>query len=142
MVDSTLPLDVDINQIATDLNNKADRDLSNTIPSDSFISDSVSWGMPDYANQITGSVASGTYVQVSQDSFVCVYGSDAYTEDIWCYVSPDNGTTTYIVGRRADDTNGNTESTSFTFLVPKDWYFTATIENGVYYHIYPLKGAN
>ena len=103
----------------------------------------VGWGMPDYGNQIVGSYPSyGSWVRVTKDSFVCIWGSDPYDENYWVYVSPDNGTNTYVVGRRADDQNGYTQTTSFTFFVPKNWWFLCQAEGGGEYRIYPLKGAS
>jgi hypothetical protein len=97
--------------------------------------------MPDYANGTTVSdVQSGSWTKVDKDSFVVTYGSDLYTEDYWVYVSPDNGTTKYIVGRRYDDTNTQTEAVSFSFFVPAGWSFTNNAENGYTVHIYPLLG--
>lgn len=102
----------------------------------------TSWGVPDYENGVTvGVVTAGAYTQVLKDSFVVTYGSDPYLEDYYVYVSPDNGTTRYIVGRRRDDENGQTEDVSFSFFVPKGWYFSNVAELGYYAHIYPLKGA-
>ena len=100
----------------------------------------VGWLMPDYSSAITGNAVAGKFIQCPADAAVCVFGSDAYTEDFYAYVSPDNGTTKYIVGRRTDDVNGYTQTTSFYFLVPKNWYFTTTVEQGFIYQIYPLSG--
>ena len=122
------------------LSGKADTSLSNTTPSQSFKEMSVGWDMPDYSSAITGNAAAGKFIQCPADAAVCVFGSDSYIEDFYAYVSPDNGTTKYIVGRRTDDVNSNTQTTSFYFLVPKNWYFTTTVENGFTYQIYPLSG--
>lgn len=136
-------IEVDIDEIATDLNGKADTDLSNTSPSQTFKNSICDWVMPDYANFITGTASSGTWTQCLKDSFVLVWGTDPYTEDYWCYVSPNNdGTAVLPVGRRYDDYNGSTQSISFTFLVPKNWYFICQAEYGCGYYIYPLKGGN
>ena len=43
----------DIDEIATDLNGKADVDLSNISASQSAKNEIISWGMPDYANGVT-----------------------------------------------------------------------------------------
>lgn len=103
--------------------------------------ESVSWGVPDYASVIAADgVAMGTWIQCSVDSFVCTWGGDPYTEDYYVYVSPDKSTK-YIVGRRYDDVNSNTQITSFTFFVPKGWWFQNNPEGGFSYRIYPLKGA-
>lgn len=56
-------IEVDIDQIATDLNGKADVDLSNTTPSQSFINMSINWGMPDYSAGI--SISSSPYTAPS-----------------------------------------------------------------------------
>lgn len=133
-------IEVDIDEIATDLNGKADTDLANiTNDGKQAIINSL---MPDYENVISvDGVARGTYTQVVKDSFVITWGADPYTENYYVYVSPDNGTTEYIVGRRFDDENGQTEEVSFSFFVPKGWSFTNNIENGYHARIYPLKGA-
>lgn len=127
-------------QFQAALTSKADTDLANiTNDGKQAIINNV---MPDYANEVTvTNIPAGTYTQVAKDSIVVTYGSDSYLENYYLYVSPDNGTTNYIVGHRYDDENGQTESISFTFFVPKGWYFTSNVENGYTAHIYPLKGA-
>ena len=47
------PTQINIDEIVTDLNNKADIDLSNAVPSASFKQMVINWGEPDYANKIT-----------------------------------------------------------------------------------------
>ena len=116
---------------AETLNGKADR------------ADITDLCMPNYAQCIAGGLISpGTWIQVPKDSQVVCWGTDPYTENYNTHVSPDSGQTLYQVGYRYDDTNSNTEGTSFCFLVPKNWYFTCNIEQGFHYRIYPLKGAN
>lgn len=117
---------------------KANTDLNNI--TQAGIETAIAWSMPDYSSAITGNAVAGEFIQCPADAAVCVFGSDPYTEDSYAYVSPDNGTTKYIVGRRKDDVNSNTQTTSFYFLVPKNWYFTTTVENGFTYQIYPLSG--
>ena len=115
--------------------------VNDLIPNNSSVI--AGYGVPDYANQITGTMPSfGNWVQVTKDSYVCLWGGDSYTENYDVLVSPDNGSTKYHVGRRYDDTNGQTQETSFYFIVPKNWYFISTAEGGSSYRIYPLKGAN
>lgn len=93
--------------------------------------------IPDYSAMVQ---SNGTgWIQVAKDSFVMSYGVDAYAEDYWVQVSP-NQSTVYNVGRRADDQNQYTQHVSFTFFVPAKWYFRTTAENA-YAYIYPLKGA-
>lgn len=117
---------------------KANTDLNNI--TQAGIETAIAWSMPDYSSAITGNAVAGEFIQCPADAAVCVFGSDPFTEDSYAYVSPDNGTTKYIVGRRKDDVNSNTQTTSFYFLVPKNWYFTTTVENGFTYQIYPLSG--
>lgn len=132
--------DIDYGEILEALNDKSDRDLGNVTTEGKQII--VNNMMPDYENEVTvGAVPAGTYTQVTKDSIVVTYGVDGYAENYFVYVSPDNGTTTYIVGNRYDDTNGQTESVTFTFFVPKGWYFTNNAESGYNASIYPLKGA-
>ena len=54
-------IQVDIDEIATDLNSKADVDLSNTTPSQSFINSVKSWTnfLPDYSRAVTVYNSSG-----------------------------------------------------------------------------------
>jgi len=46
-------IEVDIDEIATDLNGKADVDLTNTVPAQSFINSSTGWTRIDFANGIS-----------------------------------------------------------------------------------------
>ena len=46
-------IQVDIDNIASDLNNKCDKDLSNISPSSSAKATIVGWAMPDYSNAIS-----------------------------------------------------------------------------------------
>lgn len=100
--------------------------------------------MPDYANQIIGTdIARNTLVQAQKDSFVVVWVADPYLEDYRVHITDDTSNPTkYVVGYRYDDVNGATQGTSFTFLIPKGWYFTCTAEYAFQYRIYPYKGAN
>lgn len=69
----------DIDEIATDLNGKADVDLSNINASQSAKNEIVSWGMPDYASGITCSVSLGveqTYTAPSNG--IITYSLTAY----------------------------------------------------------------
>lgn len=134
----------DIDEIATDLNGKADTDLSNISPSTSAKSTITSWGVPDYANQVRGDgISAFTYIACTKDSYVCVWGTDPYAVGAYGFVSPDNGVTTYVTGFLSTDTYaGNTWGNAAYFVCPKGWSFTATYEYGFSYAIYPMKGAN
>ena len=65
-------IQVDIDEIATDLNGKADTDLSNAVPSQSFKDASIGWGQPDYsaAVAITLSLNSSVTYQAAADGFI------------------------------------------------------------------------
>jgi hypothetical protein len=97
--------------------------------------------MPDYERQIVVSAGYNTWVQVVKNSWVVAFATDAYLEDARAYVSRDKSEV-YTVGYRYDDTNGNTEGTSFSFFVPAGWYCKTTLEHTTNFYIYPLKGAN
>lgn len=99
--------------------------------------------MPDYAQEVLfDNVQRLTYIQVAKNSAVYLATSDPYIEDYRILVSPDNGITNYVVGYRYDDVNGNTQATSFNFLVPAGWYFTSTAENSFGAIVRPLVGVN
>jgi len=97
--------------------------------------------MPAYNMQVTGTYTSGQWIKVEKNSYVVCWGGDPYTENYYVYVSP-TGTTDaqYIVGYRYDDTNAQTQITSFGFFVPAGWYFRNTNESGGSYRIYPVRG--
>ena len=123
-------------------NGKMDRDMSNMNASQVAKEIIVGWGMPDYANMVSGTTGAwGEWIQAQKDSFVLWYGADQYTENVKAYVSPDK-TETYLVGKRFDDQNGYTQVTSFGFFVPAGWWFKADFEADNNYYIYPLKGVS
>ena len=67
-------IEVDIDEIATDLNGKADVDLSNINPSSATIKAIVGWGKPDYASKT--SVASP--YTATEYCFISNYGTQQY----------------------------------------------------------------
>lgn len=136
---------IDAGRIAEQLTNKVDLDTNNL--SVTGKANIVSYCMPDYYQQIYNPIGSpvvaGTLIQVQKDSLVTVWGIDSYTEDYYVFVTDETSNPVkFAVGRRFDDTDGNTESTSFSFQVPKGWYFTCTAEAGFEYRIFPYRGAN
>lgn len=64
-------IEVDIDEIATDLNGKADTDLSNISASQSAINTITEWGMPDYENGISISSNDSSYTCPSDGYFSC-----------------------------------------------------------------------
>lgn len=53
-------IEVDIDEIATDLNGKADIDLSNMNPTQTVKNTIVGWGMPDYSSGVSKTKANGS----------------------------------------------------------------------------------
>lgn len=51
--DNWKKIDEAVNNLSTDLNDKADIDLTNAVPAQSFIDTVIDWVMPDYDNRIT-----------------------------------------------------------------------------------------
>ncbi len=130
---------VAVGQITEALNSKADQDLQNiTNTGKQIIVNNI---IPNYGNYIEVTQSPGVYTQVTKDSFVVIWASDPYMANNYIYVSPDNGTTTYRVGWWYNDINANTKGSSWSFLVPKGWYFTSQLENSYTARIYPLQGA-
>lgn len=94
---------------------------------------------PNYsAGQTVENVTSGSWTNVAKTSMVICYATDSYMENYEVKVSPDNGTTAYVVGKRYDDANEKTQGTSFSFIVPAGWSFTSTNEGTYSAYIYPL----
>lgn len=115
-------IQVDIDDIATDLNGKADVDLSNMNPTQTVKDTIITWGLPDYSNAIT---ISSPYTAPS--SGVITWQNSATTN---CTV---NGTTVYIGGN--DNSNEG-----FVFLpVSEDDKVAFTVDSGVPRFI-PFKG--
>ena len=67
---SQSPVEININQVLTDLNGKADVDLGNTIPAQSFKNNVISWGMPDYINAIQTSLGMNVWRTANYDCFI------------------------------------------------------------------------
>lgn len=71
---SKTQIQIDIDNVMTDLANKADKDFSNvTNPVQTFKDMSIGWGMPDFSRQIdiTSSVSTtATSITVDQDSYI------------------------------------------------------------------------
>ncbi|MEI8129428.1 MAG: phage tail protein [bacterium] len=95
--------------------------------------------MPDY-DRVIYVTGCNTPKQVSEDSFVSIWGTDPYTETWGAYVGKTASGPWRQVGYRYDDVNGSTQGTSFTFLVPKDYYFYGSAENNTYANVFPMKG--
>lgn len=84
-----IPFDIDA--IATDLNSKADTDLSNINASQSAKNEIISWGMPDFSSRIT--IPYNTSIQLPCDAVVYHSNYSAtYTDYCHTAISLDNST--------------------------------------------------
>ena len=129
-------IEVDIDEIATDLNGKADVDLSNMNASQSAKNTIVNWGMPDYANGIS----------LSSSSFPYTAPSDGYVYVEW-YTSNYAGVALYsdnhIIDYQRNAYNGALNMAVKGF-VSKNSILTLDGNSGTFERaiFYPLKGVN
>ena len=126
-------IEVDIDEIATDLNSKMDVDMSNMSASQTAINTIVGWSMPDYANGIT---ITGLPYTVPDDGYIDVelYATNGITELLnngirIGYVQAAQGQVTALSGQYRVEKGD--EITIYTGLGNFGW--------GAFY---PLKGAN
>ena len=82
-------IEVDIDEIATDLNGKADVDLANTVPAQSFINSSMLWTRIDFANGISLTINS----DYTCPSDGCLYVRSVHVEGAAIPKLTINGTT-------------------------------------------------
>ena len=84
-------IQVDIDEIATDLNGKADVDLSNMSASQSVKNEIISWGMPDFSSRIT--IPYNKSIKLPCDAVVYHSNYSAtYTDYCHTAISLDNST--------------------------------------------------
>jgi len=133
-------IQVDIDQLATDLNGKADVDLTNISASASAKNNIISWGMPDYSAGISvlSATSSATAFTAPCDGYILLFlgtGSsvrmDVYINDVWV----------------ADmiDTGSAGVNMSYNILISKGSTFYATNQNNYVTgacKFYPMKGAS
>lgn len=131
-------IEVDIDQIATDLNGKADVDLTNVTPSQSFKETAVGWGMPDYTAGISKTWNTAHLADKDYLAFVKGFGSSS-TNCYYFAVSADASNWTGIEGLYTAN-GGNGETTAF---IPKGMYYKASAgSSNQSLIVYPLKGVN
>ena len=90
---------IDAGRIGEQLVGKADIDLTNTVPSTTFIQQSVSWGIPDYSTGVVWSVTAGATFTAPYDCVVF------HTEGFKNGASSQyyfNGSTDYAIWSRSD----------------------------------------
>lgn len=119
-------IQVDIDQIATDLNGKMDSDMSNMSASQSAKNTIVGWGLPDYSSGI--SISTGSYTPPS-DGLIRVSGGNNVINK---YIDV-NG------ARAAQAFVNSTTSTDIIAFVQKGDSVAIT-GTGVDVYFYPLKG--
>lgn len=119
-------IEVDIDEITTDLNNKADVDLSNMAASQSAKDEIIGWGMPDYASGI--SIPANTDYTILANGVVCVDCQNSGG------VFTLNG-----ISLLKNNINGSYfDSNSASYLVSKDDVVKLTAGTLIFY---PCKGA-
>ena len=131
---------VDIDEIATDLNGKADVDLSNLNASQNAKNEIISWGMPDYSAGVSKSWETSNYADTS--GYIVTRGSG--TGASACFViqiSLDNSNWIEI-SRIYIPTNGG--DSGGIFPVEKGCYWKAGGAAGGQTNLtfYPMKGGN
>lgn len=131
---SKTDIQVDIDEIATDLNGKADVDLSNVSFAESIKSEIISWAMPDYANAIT--YANDTTVHTApSDGYVCLSGRT------------NNGALTfYVNGVSLGWSWANSAyATGMSWFVPvskDDTFYADNAYSTNVYKFFPMKGVS
>ena len=115
-------VEVDIDNIATDLNGKADVDLSNMNPSASTKETIVGWGIPDYSAAI----------QVSSNTDYIAPCAGVFTSPTDIYI---NGTKRFDFS----EVSGSNTANSMTAIVDKGDVCKSTTSSGFIY-FYPYKG--
>lgn len=124
-------IEVDIDEIATDLNGKADTDLSNMNPTQAVKNTIVGWGMPDYSN---GQKFTGTTFTAPSIGFVTVQPAGGVSGTI------------YVNGNPVGVGSNTTVDSSVQFYVDEGDIITVrsgfTFNGNVGSYFYPLKGVN
>lgn len=121
---------IDAGRIGEQLVGKADTDLTNTVPSTTFIQQSVSWGMPDYSAGV--SIALNTTYTCPKAGFVLIHDARVYS-----------GTCTFTLNGTSYNiaiSGGNYYDTGFS-IVPVAMNDTVKLNSGTI-KFYPAKGAN
>lgn len=126
-------IQVNIDNVVTDLNGKADTDLANAFPSQSFIDKSIEWGMPDYTAGVNQSANKSQRNNV--DGWVnWTYQSNTAYGNL--YVSNDNNNWIEV-----NKIYGNVNSSSGIMIpMPKGTYYKCNYKDRFVF--YPVKGAS
>lgn len=123
-------IEVDIDEIATDLNGKADVDLSNMNPTEAVKGTIVGWGMPDWSSAVT----------ISRSTMLSGYTCPS--DGIVCGRYNPTNANSYIKVNDVWVSGGDNEITPLFSLVNKNDVVTAGSMDSTYWNIsfVPLKG--
>ncbi len=136
------PAIVEIDNVITDLNGKADIDLSNSNPSQTFINNSMDWGMPDYSSVIDiSSSVDTTSTQNRSYSYPIMVYFMATSSWVSGY-----SITVEIDGTKYGNCNHSYSACPTTLTIPANTNFKAYVEGGMpdvhkIVRIIPMKGA-
>ena len=133
-------IQIDIDNVVTDLNGKADTDLSNINASQSAKAEITSWGIPDYSAGISVTYPlSGNPFTAPSYGIFCAWGkpTDAAIKPIINGIQQD-----YL--RLGELANGSGGYTGRSYLLSKNdvIYFNNSYDDLDGCTFYPLKGAN
>lgn len=127
-------IEVDIDNIATDLNGKADTDLSNINASQSAKNEIISWGLPDLSHGIT--YANDTTVHTAPSDGYILLSGRANSGSLTFYINGINIGWSYATASYA---------TGMSWFVPVSkgdtFYINQSYTSNVY-RFYPMKGSN
>ena len=129
---------IDIGNVLSDLQLKADVDLSNSTPNESFKVSCMNWTMPDYDSMY--SIAMNTLTQSPTDGIIIAMGGrNAMNVEVAnVFVGPDSETLTQITNTRI----GAGANDRFTVTVPiaKGYWYKVEGDGSTLPKFIPLKG--
>lgn len=127
-------IQVDIDEVATDLNGKADTDLSNINASQSAKNEIISWGLPDLSHGIT--YANDTTVHTAPSDGYILLSGRANSGSLTFYINGINIGWSYAAASYA---------TGMSWFVPVskgDTFYISQSYTSNVYRFYPMKGSN
>jgi hypothetical protein len=134
---SKTDIQIDIDNVMSDLALKADKDLSNVSPNQAFKSNSIGWNMPDYSAGV--SKTDGTYTE-NVDGFLIISVPASSLSNVGRYEITIGSTTFYFYqGWGGSDYD---HPTNGFFPIPKNTSYRISGTTNVTIIFYPCKGAN
>ena len=140
---SKTEIQVDIDEVSTDLGAKADVDLSNASPAQSFKNASIAWGIPDYTAGVEVTLTTTEQTYTCPSDGVVVMDAAAYNND-WCYLVINSAS----MFSKTSNSNGWIIGASGTFFVKKNDNcrfksgYTGSFASVNKFTFYPMKGVN